>query len=169
MKGFSPYVVFYTMHLIGLIFGLGGVTMTDVLSAYGFFKPESMRDHAKSFKLLSLVIWVGLFFLIVSGIALVYISKVEMGGQLASNMYEVPMMSAVYYLKLIVTGVIVVNGLFLNLKVTPAFEHAVMLDNFTETQDYRKALRLGLLSGGLSFVGWWSIFFMGIYLFRIVS
>ncbi len=169
MKEFSPYVIFYTMHLIGLVFGLGGVTATDALSLYGFIKPQSLKKHVDSYTILSLIIWVGLFLLIVSGIALIYISKIEIGGDLASNMYELPLKSSAYIFMLALNGVIILNGLFLNFKVTPAFKNAVELEDFTATSEYKRALKLGVISGGISFLSWWGVFFINVYLFRVIS
>lgn len=157
---FSVYNIFYTLHLIGLIFGLGGVTATDMLSAYGLhFNPKVLPKVVGMFSTISLMIWIGLFLLIASGIGL-WITSSEIYANLGSWQF---------YLKLALTGLATLNGLFLNIVVTPAWEKAVELENFQQTKEYRRAFKLGFLSGGLSFACWWMAFFLGVYIFRIMG
>lgn len=156
----SWYVVLAAVHLIGLVFGLGGVTVTDVVNIYGFFKPSIMPKTVPLFKSISLVVWVGLFLLVSSGIGLTIVGK---------DIYGDALYSWLFYLKLTFTGIVLINGLFLNLVVTPAFEHSVHLPDFNKTKEFGKAKILGLISGGLSFISWWSAFFLGVYIFKISS
>ena len=161
MEALSLYVVFASAHLIGLIFGLGGVTATDMISAYGMhFKPDMLPKAVGVFKIISFMVWVGLFLLIASGIGL-WITSIEI--------YGVNLSTWSFYLKLGLAGLATVNGLFLNLVVTPAFESSVKLADFTHTKEYRKAMILGFISGGISFVSWWGAFILGIYVFRMLG
>ena len=156
----SLYVIFSTIHLLGLDMGLGTCTVTYVISAYGMFKPSIMPKAVSMFKLLSFIIWAGLFLLVVSGIGLSIVSK-DTYGELLSSQF--------YHLKLILVGLATLNGLFLNLVVTPKFEKAVGLDNFVKTKEYRNAMILGTISGFVSFASWYGAFFLGVYVFRIMG
>jgi len=160
---FAPYNIFYTLHLIGLIFGLGGVTATDMLSAYGLhFNPKVLPKVVGMFSTISVMIWIGLFLIIGSGIVLWAISMPD-------EVYGEKVSSWPYYLKLALTGLATLNGLFLNIIVTPAWEKAVALEDFRTTKEYKKAFKLGFVSGGLSFVCWWAAFFLGVYIFRVLE
>ena len=166
----SPYVILYTLHLIGIVFGVGGVTVTDVFSIYAFFiKKQALKEHVETFKIFSLLIWAGIILMSISAVALIYISKVPVGGDLPSNMYEIPMQSAMWWPMLILFGVVVLNGLFLNFVVTPGFDKAIQIPNFQESDEWKKAFRIGLISGTISFVSWWGVFLLCIYLFRVIS
>ena len=161
MEALSLYVVFSALHIIGLIFGLGGVTATDIISAYGMhFKPDMLPKVVGVFKLISFMVWVGLALLVASGIGLWITSSDIYGGNLSGGPF---------YLKLALTGIATLNGLFLNIVVTPAFEKAVALGDFTKTKEYRKAMIVGFISGGISFVSWWGAFILGIYVFRMLG
>jgi len=157
----SLYVVLAAAHLIGLVFGLGGVTATDMISAYGMhFKPDMLPKAVGVFKVISFMVWVGIFLLVASGIALWITS---------SDIYSGNLSTWAFYLKLALAGTATLNGLFLNLVVSPAFESSVQLEDFTHTKEYRKAMILGFISGGISFVSWWGAFILGIYVFRILG
>ncbi|MEK6875460.1 MAG: hypothetical protein AABX30_02145 [Nanoarchaeota archaeon] len=64
--------IFNFLHFIGLSFGLGGVTIATIIS----LKADKDKDVAKAFiKIMPAmvkIIWIGLVFLIISGIALPY-------------------------------------------------------------------------------------------------
>lgn len=157
----SLYTVLVSLHLIGLIFGLGGVTATDMISAYGMFvKPTMLPKVVGVFKVLSFLVWVGIFLLLASGAGLWITS---------SSIYGENLSSWPFYLKLVLSGVVVVNGLFLTLVVTPAFEKSVILPDYACTKEFRKAMLLGFISGGISFGSWWGAFLLGIYVFRIMG
>jgi hypothetical protein len=155
------YNALVVTHLVGLIFGMGGVTATDIVSAYGMHvNRECMPRVVFIFKVLTFMVWVGLFLLIVSGAGLWYTSP---------DLYGENLDSWAFKLKLVLTGVVIVNGLFLTLVVSPAFESSVMLDNYAKTKEFRRATMLGYASGGLSFISWWGAFFLGIYVFRVMG
>ena len=156
----SLYVIFSTIHLLGLDMGLGTCTVTYVISAYGMFKPSIMPKAVSLFKLLSFIIWAGLILLVVSGIGLSIVSKETYGELLQSSFY---------HWKLILVAVATLNGFYLNLIVTPKFEKAVALENFVKTKEYRNAMILGTIGGFISFACWYGAFFLGVYVFRIMG
>lgn len=157
----SLNTILVAAHLLGLVFGLGGVAATDMISAYAMhFKPEMLPKAVGVFKIISFMVWIGIFLLVVSGAGLWYTSRELYGANLSSWQF---------YLKLALTALAIINGLFLNVVVTPAFEGAVALPDFQKTKEFRKAMILGFLSGGLSFVCWWGAFALGIYVFRIMG
>ncbi len=155
----SLYQFFAIMHVFGLDIGLGACSVTYVIAFIGLFKPDVMRASVRLFSMISVIIWIGLFLLIASGIGLVIVAG-EMYGE---DLYTWP-----FYLKLIATGIAAFNGVFLNVIVTPAWEKVVKLDNFTKTPEYRRVAILGIIGGAISFGSWYGAFVLGMYVFRIM-
>jgi hypothetical protein len=94
---------------------------------------------------LSSVIWAGLAILIVSGVML-YLPE-----QLRLNA------SPKFILKIIVVGVVLVNGVLLNLLVAP---HMQTL-SFEGTIPARRFRRLAFALGAVSLTSWYTAFFLG--------
>ena len=156
----SWYFVFVVAHVFGLVIGLGACTVTYVIGAYGMLKPSILPKATGVFKIISLIVWAGLFILIASGILLVIYSGDIYGDAIKSNLF---------YLKMALIVVEIINGLFLNLVVTPAMEDAVVLENFEKTPQFRRAQIIGVIGGGISATCWYGAFILGMYIFRIVA
>lgn len=74
--------IFNFIHFLGLAFGLGGATIAAIISA----KAEKDKDVRKAIgKILPSVvklIWVGIIFLIISGVALIFLVRWPLNKQL---------------------------------------------------------------------------------------
>lgn len=133
------------VHNIGFILGLGGATITDIFF-FRFLKDQKISEEEKgTMDTLTNVIWVGLAVLIVSGLML------YLPDQLRLN--ESPK----FLLKVVVVGVIVINGLLLNLKVAPRMRSF----SFDETIPARHLRRLAFALGAISLTSWYTAFFLG--------
>lgn len=138
------------VHLLGFALGVGGATITDVL----FFKFlndfKISAEENKVLHTLSQIIWVGLLLAVISGIGL-YLPNAEV-------LNETPK----FLLKTLVVLVIIVNGAFLNLYVSPKL--VTISWNSTTLLPVRSILRLrraAFALGAISFVSWYSAFILG--------
>ena len=156
----SWYFVLVVAHVFGLVIGLGACTVTYVIGGYGMLKPKIMPSAVGVFKLISVIVWAGLGILIVSGILLLIVSHQTYGDAIKSKLF---------YLKMFLIVVEIINGLFLNLVVTPAMEKAAKLENFEKTPEYRHAQVIGAVGGFISSTCWYGAFALGMYIFRVVA
>ena len=141
----SQKVWWVIVHNIGFILGLGSVTLTD-LFFFRFLKDNIISSEEKEMMdTLTNVIWVGLAILIVSGIAL------YMPGQTYLAV------SSKFLLKLTVIGVIVTNGILLNMVVAPHMRRLSFEGNIPA----RRFRRVAFALGGISFTSWYVAFLLG--------
>lgn len=138
-------------HLLGLAIGLGGATVAD------FFFFKFLRDlrishfEANMLKHVSQVIWGGLGILVVSGAGLFLANPTEL---MASDKFMV---------KLIVVGVIIINGAFLNLYITPKLVHISFGDPHRHHKgELRMERRIAFALGAISVSSWYSAFVLGL-------
>jgi hypothetical protein len=133
------------VHNIGFILGVGAATITDIF----FFR--SLRDNTisqeekETMDTFSTIIWAGLGILIVSGIAMYLPEQLRLA------------VSAKFLLKLVVVGVIIINGIFLNMIVSPHMRRLT----FSGEVPARRFRRLAFALGGISFTSWYVAFFLG--------
>ena len=133
------------VHNVGFIIGLGAATVTDVLF-FRFLKDHQISEEEKgTMDTLSSMIWIGLAILIISGIML-YVPSAE---RLA--------MSAKFLLKLVVIGVILFNGILLNIYVAPRLRGL----SFAGTRPETHFRRIAFILGGISIFSWYSAFILG--------
>lgn len=133
------------IHNIGFILGLGGATITDVFF-FRFLKDDKISEEEKgTMDTLTNVIWVGLAILVVSGLML-YLPE-------QARLNESPK----FMLKVIVVGVIIINGLLLNMKVAPRMRSF----SFTDTVPARHFRCLAFALGAVSLTSWYTAFFLG--------
>jgi hypothetical protein len=89
--------ILYIIHILGVTFGLGGATTSDLL----FFRAlRNKKIDASEFALLktaSLVVWAGLILLILSGLGMIWL-----GGEIPDNDR--------LYAKMTIVGVILFNS-----------------------------------------------------------
>lgn len=128
-------------HILGIVLGLGGATVSDIF----FFKFARDRriseKEVKKLHLFSKIIWVGLAVLILSGLGL-YLSH---GDDLLK--------SPKFLTKMSVVGVIIVNGILLNILISP---------KLTKIFSLLRRRRLAFALGSISIVSWYSAFILGL-------
>ncbi len=133
------------VHNIGFVLGLGAATITDILF-FRFLKDNVITQHEKeTMDTLSSVIWVGLSILIISGIALYLPEQARLA------------VSSKFLLKVVVVGVIVVNGVLLNMFVGPHMRRL----SFEGSPEARRFRRLAFALGAISFTSWYGAFLLG--------
>ena len=141
---------FLLIHSVGFVLGLGGATITDILF-FRFLKDRVISQHeAEVMDTLSQVIWIGLGLLILSGVAL-YLPEM-------ARLNE----SSKFMVKALVVGIILINGVLLNLIVAPKIVSISFrgkdLDHKNEPRHLRK---LAHVFGAISIVSWYTAFILG--------
>lgn len=137
------------MHLIGFALGVGGATINDILF-FRFLKDYRISQKEDStLKIMSETIWVGLGLLIISGIGL-YLPNTEALNE-----------SSKFLVKAIVVGIITINGAFLNLYIAPHLRKITFKDAHTKTTPVTHLRKIAFISGAISFVSWYTAFFLG--------
>ncbi len=138
------------VHLLGFALGVGGATVTDMF----FFR--FLRDYhiskweANIMHMVSQLIWIGLAILVISGLGL-YLQDAE-----------VLNMSSKFITKVIIVGVILLNGILLNLYISPK----MIMINFGKKHKHHpgelhQLRRAAFASGAVSLVSWYSAFILG--------
>jgi hypothetical protein len=138
--------------LAGFIVGLGAVTVIDIHGFLGrkssYWTEATIRTH----KVTKILIWIGIFFVILGG-SIFYRNESFLGIPLVHSF---------------ITLILIINGLFLSLKVSP-----FLLKREREGRE-KELLPLSLqkkitLSFIVSFVGWWgSLLLLVMYILQLV-
>lgn len=141
----SQKTLWVIVHNIGFILGLGSATITDVLF-FRFLKDSTISAEEKgTMDILTNVIWGGLAILIVSGLSLYLPNQAVLA------------VSSKFLLKVVVVGVIVVNGILLNMFIAPYMRRL----SFEGTVPAKKFRRLAFALGGVSIFSWYVAFLLG--------
>jgi multidrug transporter EmrE-like cation transporter len=141
----SQKVLWVIVHNIGFILGVGAATITDIFF-FKFLKDNIITQEEKdTMDTLSAVIWAGLAILIVSGLALYLPEQARLA------------VSSKFLIKVVVVGVIVLNGFLLNMIVAPNMRRLSFEGGLPE----KRFRRLAFALGGISFSSWYIAFFLG--------
>jgi uncharacterized membrane protein len=151
---FIPILIEYKsyvtlLHLVGFALGVGGATISDVLFMKFLKDFKITLEEKEVLKIMSQIVWFGLMIIIISGVGL-FLPEIE-------RLLD----SSKFLLKMVVIGVIIVNGLILNFIVTPklmtiAWNPAAM--------NVKKAITLSnfaFATGAISFISWYTALFLG--------
>jgi uncharacterized membrane protein len=142
----SQKVLWIIVHNIGFILGVGAATITDIFF-FKFLKDNVITQEEKdTMDTLSAVIWAGLAILIVSGLALYLPEQARLA------------VSSKFLIKVVVVGVIVLNGFLLNMIVAPNTRRLSFEGGLPE----KRFRRLAFALGGISFSSWYIAFFLGV-------
>lgn len=142
--------VIVIFHAFAAAIGVGAATITDIF----FFKylkdyKISESEH-KTMETLSGVIWVALGVLVITGIGL-FIPQSE-------KLLE----SSKFITKSVAVLVLVINGIMLNLSISPRMMEITFGDNFSHQKGELHFMRkLAFALGGISIVSWYTIFILG--------
>lgn len=150
-----PFLVEYRsgilmLHVLAMALGLGAATLTDIFF-FKFLKDSRIsQEEAKMLSTLSENIWLALGLAIMTGVALFMPS--------AALYAETPKFLA----KVLVVGVIILNGAFLNLYIAPK----LVKISFAEPHHHKegelgRARRIAFALGPISVVSWYIAFILG--------
>lgn len=131
-----------TVHILGVALGVGAATITDVFF-FRFLKDFKIsRMESGLMSTLTLVIWFALAILIASGAAL-YFQDMERLNQ-----------SSKFLTKMIIVGVIIINGITLNLFISP---------RLVKISSDKHIRRIAFALGAISITSWYSAFLLGMF------
>jgi hypothetical protein len=140
-----------SVHLIGLILGLGGAALADYLIVTRAIISPVNRATARLVKDIGRAVAIGLAILWVSGIALVAI-------RMAANANF--LMNEKLWAKLVIVNLLTINGVFVHAAVIPCLERSLGTRLF---QDLAAGDIAALtLVASLSSVSWLTPFFLGV-------
>ena len=134
--------------IIGFSIGLGAATVTDVLF-FKFLKTYKVSTQAAEIMhTLSRVIWVALLIIIISGVCL-YLPYTERYNETAK-----------FLVKMIVVAVILINGLVLNVVVSPRLPE-IFPGTPAPTTQLSRLRKLAFALGSISVTSWYSALVLG--------
>ncbi len=141
----SHRTLWIIIHSFGFILGVGGATITDVFF-FKFMKNHQIAvDEKSTMDTLSGVILAGLAVAVLSGFMLFLPEQARLA------------VSAKFLVKVVVVGVVIINGIALNLLVAPRMHRL----SFEGTKPARSFRRLAFALGGISIVSWYTAFILG--------
>ena len=137
-------------HLFGFALGVGAATMADIFFFRFLSDLRISEQENQTLKTISQVIWVGLGLLLVSGVGIVLTDPATYFA------------SAKFLVKMVVVSVITVNGLFLNLFITPLLVRISFGDKHPhQSGELRHERGLAFAGGAISLTSWYTAFILG--------
>lgn len=148
MEWIDTKTIYTIFHLFGVALGAGGSFMSDVLFVFTTKDKTLDKSELSILKIGSAVTWAGLFLLIISG-ALLF--SLDPQGYLNSDKF---------ILKMIIVGIITINGLIFHLVHTP---HLMKLKGkkLNRSSYFNKYSKGMYYSGAISIVSWVSTLILG--------
>lgn len=145
---YKGVIVFF--HALAASLGVGAATITDIFF-FKFLKDYRISEKEKNtMDTLSNVIWVALGLLVITGIGL-FLPNQEVLGQ-----------SSKFLVKVVGVFVLIVNGIFLNLVVSPKMMQISYGEGHEHIKGELHVLRkLSYALGGISISSWYVVFLLG--------
>ena len=135
-----------TVHLLGLVLGLGGALILDVMIFHFLNNLTISSREAVIMHLISQMIILGLALLIVSGFALTLINP------------EAYLENPRFLMKMTAVGVVTINGVLLNLFIVPKMEQISFHKG--EMKENTGLIRGAFVAGAVSMTSWLSVFIL---------
>ncbi len=148
LTNYKGFVVL--LHAIAATIGVGAATVTDVFF-FRFLKDRKISVfEADVLNTLSKVIWCALGLLVITGFGL-YLSSAD-----------VLHMSSKFIVKMVGVGILIINGIALNLIVSPRLMHITFGDTHTHVEgELVRLRRIAFALGAISISSWYMIFILG--------
>lgn len=139
------------VHLVGLVVGLGGATVADILFMRSLLRNRISREEFKALKLVTDFVVIGLGLLVLSGFALMYANYIAQPESL---------MNEKVWAKVTIILALGLNGLAMHEYIIPLFEKNLDRRLF-RAPDFRKNSLVMFICGGISFVSWYGALVLG--------
>ena len=140
---------FYTIvHLFGVVFGAGGAFMSDAMFFSAFKDMRLNKTEMRFISIGSRMVWLGVTILLVSGYLIF---------ETNSDFY---LNSSKFLAKMTVVGIIIVNGIFLHLRLIPLCRRHIDSD-LKASAEFMNNRAFMFTSGAISFVSWVSALILG--------
>ncbi|MDQ3192076.1 MAG: hypothetical protein M3Q58_10820 [Bacteroidota bacterium] len=135
-----------TIHLFGLVLGLGGTLVVDIMFTHFLRNYRISARESVIMHLISQMIILGLILLLISGLTLVL------------PFHDTFLNSSRFLMKMTVVLVIILNGIALNLYLTPQLKKISLIEGEKGREENLKRISFAL--GGISIVSWLSAFLL---------
>lgn len=147
----NHYQTFILMlHVMGMALGVGGATIADVFFIRFLKNFRISETEAEVLRTITQVIWFALAIIVLSGVGL-YLPE-------AATLNQSPKFLA----KIAVVLVVIVNGAFLNLLISPRLVQISFGGrHFHEVGELHNLRKIAFALGAVSIVSWYSAFILG--------
>ena len=146
---FSDYKhISVIIHVLSVVVGMGAALVSDILFNSYIKDKKIQASEDRTLVLLSSIVWISLFFIVMSGLALFLSDPLKYAE------------STKFLVKMTIVGIIIFNGYLFQSVVHPALRKI----NFTDTNMSHKYVKLRKMSfafGAVSLVSWLAAFFLG--------
>jgi uncharacterized membrane protein len=137
--------VLLTVHLVGLVFGLGAATVADISFVRSIMKGDRVTPETVTWmRSFSAIVWVGIGILTVSGTGLFLLKPAAY------------LASAGFLAKMVVVGILIVNGLFLNFYTTARLTTFNFSEKYARHNAAWRIRKLSFVFGAISGVSWYA-------------
>ncbi len=145
---YKPAIII--VHALFAAIGLGCVVVTDTLF-FRFLKDFKIsREEQGTLDTISRIIWISIFILFITGLFLFFISP------------QAYLIKSKFVTKVIIFGIIVLNGLILSSVLTPYLQKISFGVIPKKTPHHLRILRrIAYGAGVVSFISWLSVFILG--------
>lgn len=145
----TAHIPIVILHVVAMALGLGTATLAD-LFFFKFLKDFRISEmEADILKMFSQIIWFALGLIIMSGL-----------GLFLPHMDEL-LASGKFLMKMIIVGVIILNGAVLNLLIAPRFLQIQFGKHTHHPGELIRTRRLAFFFGPISVVSWYGAFILG--------
>ncbi|REL24240.1 hypothetical protein DYD21_18695 [Rhodohalobacter sp. SW132] len=135
-----------TVHLLGLVLGLGGAIILDLMIFHFLNNLKISSREAVIMHLISQMIILGLILLIVSGVALILTDP------------ETYLENPRFLMKMTAVFIVTLNGVLLNLFVVPKMEQISFREE--KHQQNTGLIRAAFIAGAVSMTSWFTVFIL---------
>ncbi len=139
-------IVSIVVHVIGVVFGMGGALVSDLLFSFFSKDKELNNTEISILVILKKVVLYGLYIIIVSGAA-IFLSDIERYTH-----------STKFLAKMSILSILLVNGVILNKYIWPH----VLNRNFFTLDKERNIRKLAFVCGAISVISWLSLCTLGV-------
>ena len=136
------------LHLFGVVIGAGGAFAADWIFYSSICDFTLTKDECRLIKRMSVLIWVGLFIILISGIG-IFVTNIP-----------VYLVSQKFWFKMSIVAIIAINGYFMHKKYFP-FMTAHTGRSIKKNIDVHAHAQTMMIHGAISAVSWVSAIILG--------
>ena len=145
----DSHTSFIIIHLIGLAFGVGGVTSSHFYLHHIVEEPAAAEIYARMLPKFSLLIWFGVYLLGTSGLGL-FLEQPEVYAN-----------SGKFLAKMVMVAVLMASGLYLSGPVTKKVLALSQRDWRERSEGFCQAMKVAIPGGVISIASWFGALILG--------
>ena len=140
--------IFVIIHVLAVIIGMGGALISDIFFNIYIKDKKIQPNENKTLGILSTIVWTGLFFIVLSGLAIFLSDPIKYS------------QSVKFLVKMTIVGIIIINGYAFFRIIHPALRKI----DFTDSNIHHKYVKLRKIAfamGAISLTSWLVAFVLG--------